>query len=224
MFSGKMRGDMEENQWCGRTRVLLMTRRHQRVTRFPYTTLFRSKGEGENHLHAFAGKIQVTSFRPSVIFGPGDNFLNRFARLLKITPLFFPLACPNSRFSPVYAGDVASSFVNALTDKTTYGEKYDLCGPHEYSLKHLTEYTCELLNIKRNIIGLPNFISHLQAAFFEYIPGKPFSIDNYNSLKVDSTCHTSNPQTTALEAIAPSYLGAKNSICEIDLLRKHLAN
>ncbi|MCW9004601.1 MAG: complex I NDUFA9 subunit family protein, partial [Gammaproteobacteria bacterium] len=83
----------------------------------------RSKGEGENHLHAFAGKIQVTSFRPSVIFGPGDSFLNRFAQILKTTPVFLPLACPDSRFSPVYVGDVASSFINALTDKTTYGKK-----------------------------------------------------------------------------------------------------
>ena len=184
----------------------------------------RSKGEGENHLHAFAGKIQVTSFRPSVIFGPGDNFLNRFAGLLKITPVLFPLACADSRFAPVYVGDVAGHFVNALTDKTTYGNKVDLCGPSEYTLKQLTEYTCELLNIKRKIIGLPNIISHLQAAFFEYIPGKPFSIDNYNSLKIDSVCKSSNPQATALETIAPSYLGDKNAIYEIDLLRRQSTN
>ncbi|MDH5473550.1 MAG: complex I NDUFA9 subunit family protein, partial [Gammaproteobacteria bacterium] len=144
----------------------------------------RSKGEGENHLHAFAGKIQVTSFRPSVIFGPGDDFLNRFARLLKLMPLFFPLACPASRFAPVYVGDVAQCFVASLTDKTTYGNKYDLCGPNEYTLRQLVEYTCELLDIKRNIIGLPNMASHLQAIIFEWLPGKLFSIDNYNSLKV----------------------------------------
>ncbi|MEO5703230.1 MAG: complex I NDUFA9 subunit family protein, partial [Gammaproteobacteria bacterium] len=61
----------------------------------------RSKGAGEDLLHSMQG-LRVTSFRPSVIFGPGDSFFNRFATLLKLSPLFFPLACPNARFAPVY--------------------------------------------------------------------------------------------------------------------------
>ncbi|MCW9003840.1 MAG: complex I NDUFA9 subunit family protein, partial [Gammaproteobacteria bacterium] len=101
-----------------------------------------------------------------------------------------------------------------------YGKKLDLCGPDEYTLKQLVEYTCELLNIKRKIIGLPKIISHLQAVLFEYIPGKPFSIDNYNSLKIDSLCKNTSPQPTSLEMIAPSYLGSRNAIDEIDILRK----
>ncbi|MDH5473968.1 MAG: complex I NDUFA9 subunit family protein, partial [Gammaproteobacteria bacterium] len=87
-------------------------------------------------------------------------------------------------------------------------------------LRQLVEYTCQLLDIKRNIIGLPNMASHLQAIIFEWLPGKLFSIDNYNSLKVDSTCQSTHPQTTALETIAPAYLGHKNAIDEIDILRK----
>ncbi|MDH5764897.1 MAG: complex I NDUFA9 subunit family protein [Gammaproteobacteria bacterium] len=180
----------------------------------------RSKGEGENHLHAFAGKIHVTSFRPSVIFGPEDHFLNRFAKLLKLTPLAFPLACPNTRFAPVYVGDVAKCFVDALTDKSTYGQKYDLCGPEEYTLKQLVEYTGQLLQLKRHIIGLPDFLSHLQAIVFEWFPNKPFSLDNYNSLKVDSVCPSNHSQPTALETIVPSYLGNNCSTAKVDYLRK----
>lgn len=180
----------------------------------------RSKGEGENHLHSFAGKIQVTSFRPSVIFGADDNFLNRFAQILKLSPIIFPLACPNTRFAPVYVGDVARCFVTAINDRTTYGMKYDLCGPREYTLKQLVEYTAKLTGCKSRIIGLPNILSYLQAAILEWFPGKPFSMDNYKSLQVNSICDSNTSQPTALEAIAPSYLGDRSVTGKMDLFRK----
>jgi len=149
----------------------------------------RTKGEGENALHTFSSeRLAVTSFRPSVIFGPGDSFLNRFAMLLKATPFAFPLACANARFAPVYVGDVADRFVAALDDKSTYGKHYNLCGPREYSLQQLLEYTATTLGLKKKIIGLPDVISKMQAYTLEWFPGKPFSIDNYKSLKLDSVC------------------------------------
>ncbi len=84
----------------------------------------RSKGEAENLLFASdSDRIAVTSFRPSVIFGPDDSFFNRFAGLLKLSPLFFPLACPDARFAPVYVGDVADRFVSALTDRGSSGKQ-----------------------------------------------------------------------------------------------------
>ncbi len=181
----------------------------------------RTKGTAETILHTTSPeKLQVTSFRPSVIFGPNDSFFNRFASLLKAMPVAFPLACPDARFSPVYVGDVARRFVQALDDETTINQRYDLCGPKEYSLIELVRYTAEQLEIKRHIIGLPDFFSHLQAAVFEWFPGKPFSLDNYNSLKIDSTCQQNSCEITSIENIVPFYIGSKGIQKKYDTYRK----
>lgn len=170
----------------------------------------RTKGAGEELAHSRAG-MEVTSFRPSVIFGPGDGFFNRFAALLKITPGVFPLACPNARFAPVYVGDVTKVMSSALSDTGTIGRGYDLCGPRNYSLRELVEYTAALIGRKTRVVGLPDFAARLQARIFQLLPGKPFSMDNYLSLQVDSVCKQNallemgiRPQS--VEAVVPTYL------------------
>lgn len=181
----------------------------------------RTKGEGENAMHAVSReKLQVTSFRPSVIFGPNDSFFNRFAGLLKSVPIAFPLACPQARFSPVYVGDVANRFVQALDDQASINQRYDLCGPKEYSLIELVKYTAKQLELKRTIIGLPDFLSHLQATVFEWVPGKPFSLDNYNSLKMNSTCKQNTCEATSVETTVPFYIGNKSRQKMYDTYRK----
>jgi NADH dehydrogenase len=181
----------------------------------------RTKGEGENTLHTYStDRLAVTSFRPSVIFGPGDSFLKRFADLLKLMPYFFPLACANARFAPVYVGDVADRFVQALDNKPTYGQRYNLCGPEEYSLKQLVEYTANTLGLKRHVVSLPDSISRFQANVLEWFPDKPFSVDNYNSLKQDSVCPNGEHEATSLAMVAPSYLGDDNRQTDYDALRR----
>lgn len=181
----------------------------------------RTKGEGENALHTYSGKrLAVTSFRPSVIFGPGDSFINRFAGLLKSIPYLFPLACAEARFAPVYVGDVADRFIKAIDDKTTYGKRYDLCGPNEYSLKQLVEYTARTLGLRRRIIGLPDVLGKMQAYTLEWFPGKPFSVDNYKSLQLDSVCRQGGHELTSLDMIVPSYIGRANRQHDFDALRK----
>jgi uncharacterized protein YbjT (DUF2867 family) len=171
----------------------------------------RTKGEAEQHLlSASDDEVNVTCFRPSVIFGPGDSFLSRFAGFLGITPIMFPLACPHARFAPVYVGDVVDAFTKALQDKSTYGKSYDLCGPHDYSLKDLVKYAGEVSGHRRWIIGLPDWLSKLQAAVMEYIPGKPFSLDNYRSATQDSACPNVERCPTSVESVAPAYLGRRN--------------
>jgi uncharacterized protein YbjT (DUF2867 family) len=167
----------------------------------------RSKGDGENHLHTFAGNCAVTSFRPSVIFGPGDSFFNRFAKLLRLSPKVFPLACGQTRFSPVYVGDVADAFINAITDKTTIGKRYDLCGPEDFSLHELVTYTAKTLGKRMLIVNLPAFLARMQAQLLEYMPGKPFSIDNFNSLRVNSVCLNGCRMPTSISSVVPWYLG-----------------
>ncbi|MEN8179768.1 MAG: complex I NDUFA9 subunit family protein [Pseudomonadota bacterium] len=186
----------------------------------------RSKGEGENRAHTHGGaSIEVTSFRPSVIFGPGDSFFNRFAALLKISPLTFPLACPDARFAPVYVGDIAKAFARSLNGRSTFGKHYDLCGPDIFSLKELVEYTAHTLGLRRMIIGLGDLPSRLEAQIMGYLPGKPFSMDNYLSLQTDSVCESNDfealeiePQS--VETIVPHYLGKQSYRSRFDRYRK----
>ena len=176
----------------------------------------RSKGQAENIVHSIRD-VDVTSFRPSVIFGPQDDFFNRFAKLLAMPPLFFPfpLACAKAKFAPVYVKDVADAFINAIDDKETYGKRFCLCGPREYTLSNLVRYTADTCNIPRKIIPLGNGTSKLLATFMGMVPGKPLSIDNYNSTRADSICDEDIPNlaagsTNTVESIVPAYLGGKS--------------
>jgi NADH dehydrogenase len=175
----------------------------------------RSKGQGEDLVHNAQG-IHVSSFRPSVIFGPEDSFFNRFAKLLKMMPVFFPLACPNARFAPVYVEDVAQVFCRALTEPASHGRRYELCGPRIYTLRKLVEYTAHIIGVKRRIVELSDTLARLQARLFEYLPGKPFSMDNYHSLQKDSVCRGAVPlpfdlTPMPLEAVVPIYLAQQRS-------------
>jgi uncharacterized protein YbjT (DUF2867 family) len=165
----------------------------------------RSKGEAEDHVHN-ADKIDVTSFRPSVIFGPGDQFINRFAALLKIMPGVFPLACGQSRFAPVYVRDVARAFTQSLRMPASYGQRYNLCGPHVYTLEELVREIAGMLGLKRGVIALGDVASRLQANLLEYMPGKPFSRDNYRSLQMDSVCPEGDRILREVFGIAPASI------------------
>lgn len=172
----------------------------------------RSKGEAEDWAHAWGAEqgIAVTSFRPSVVFGPGDSFLNRFAQLTRLVPGVFPLACPDARFSPVYVGDVVNAFADALGNAATVGQRIDLCGPDDYSLKQIVETACRLSGHPRMVIGLPDWMARLQARALEYVPGRPFTRDNYASLQVPNVCPAGCPrQPTRLDDTAPTYLKKK---------------
>jgi len=184
----------------------------------------KSKGEAEELLHA-ATPLKVSSYRPSVIFGPGDSFFNRFAGLLKLSPYFFPLACHAARFAPVYVGDVAEVMIRTLIDPHSYGRRYELCGPREYSLRKLVEYTAHCLELKRRIIPLNDFLSRLQAMVFDFVPGKPFSTDNYLSARKPSVCNLCDwgqfaMEPVAVEAVVPEYLTRRNYRSRYDNYRK----
>ena len=184
-----------------------------------------SKGQAEDLVHVI-NTLQVTSFRPSVIFGPGDEFFNRFYKLLRLTPFIMPLACPNARFAPVYVGDVVEAFVHSLHDARTIGQRYELCGPKVYTLKQLVQYTAGFIPFRRQIVGLSHALSKLQAYIMEYMPGKPFSVDNFNSCQVDSVCQKPIPEIFgitphSLEEIVPYYLGNQSHREHYDRYRSH---
>lgn len=175
----------------------------------------RTKGEAEQRvLAADSLDFRVTVFRPSVVFGPHDHFFNRFASLLRFAPGVFPLACPQARMAPVFVEDVAAAFVRALALPETYGQSYDLCGPDAYSLQTLVQYTAEVLKLRRRVIPLGERLSRLQAELLEWVPGKPFSRDNYRSLQVDNVCSEAFPAVfgivpSSVQAVVPQYLGQR---------------
>ena len=169
----------------------------------------KSKGRAEQALLA-ADDLDVTIFQPSVIFGPGDDFFNRFAMMLSLAPVM-PLACPDSRLQPVYAGDVTGAMVTALGDPMTYGQSYQLAGPLEYTLKELVQWTARTMGKKRWIIGLPRPLSAAMAAVMNLVPGKPLSWDNYLSLQTDNVSDDNGLKRLgitprAIDTVVPDYL------------------
>ncbi len=169
----------------------------------------QSKGAAEEVLRG--ADLNLTIFRPSVIFGPGDKFFNRFSDLLELAPVL-PLACPNARLQPVYAGDVAAAMAAALEDPATFGRTYALGGPGQYRLVDLVRWIAEIRGLRRWVMPLPGFASRIQAALMDFVPGKPFSTDNYHSLQLDNvTDDNALPYfgivPGSVESIVPDYLG-----------------
>jgi NADH dehydrogenase len=186
----------------------------------------QTKGQAENYVHsAHRENLAVTSFRPSVIFGHGDSFLNRFADLLRQIPVAFPLACAHTRFAPVFVGDVADAFVTALENPTSFNKRINLCGPRTYTLHELVKYIADTINVKRTIVDLPDWASKLQATIMGMMPGKPFTRDNYLSLQIDSVCDSQEKSCpTRIESIASSYLGNTSPAAKLDTIRKRPSN
>lgn len=176
----------------------------------------QTKADGERAvLEGHGEELAVTVFRPSVIFGPGDNFLNRFAQMLRLSPVL-PLPTPRLRLKPVYVGDVAKAFVGSLEDQATFGQRYDLCGPRVVTLRELVNYVATVLGVRRLIIGLNDQWSRRQGQLLECVPGKPYSYDNYLSSKVDSVCVDDGLarlgiHPTAIEAVVPGYIGRQRA-------------
>lgn len=172
----------------------------------------RTKAVGEAAvLKAESDALHVTVFRPSVIFGEGDSFTNRFARLLRLAPVAFPLACPESRFQPVHVGDVADVFARALDSAATHGRAFNLCGPRRYTLRELVTIIAAITGSRTRLVPLPDWAARIQARLLEFAPGKPFTYDNFLSLQVDSVCDADFPPefgTTphALEDLATAWL------------------
>lgn len=170
----------------------------------------RSKGDGEKAVRA-AAQLATTIFRPSVVFGPEDHFLNTFAVLERLFPVL-PLAKPDAKFQPVYVGDVVKAIVGTLDLDAAHGKTYELGGPTVYTLEALVRYCGEVIGRQARIVRLPDALAYMQALTFESLPGEPLiTRDNLDSMSRDAVL--SGPLApeldlapVAVEAIAPTYL------------------
>jgi NADH dehydrogenase len=145
----------------------------------------RSKGDGEAAVKA--SNLDWTIFRPSVIFGAQDQFINLFSKLTKLFPAM-PLANHQAKFQPVSVDDVASAFVRSLSMPQTIHQSYDLVGPTVYTMKEIVEFAARKAKTSCAIIPVPAFVGYLQALAFEFLPGPTLmSRDNIASMQLPNT-------------------------------------
>ncbi len=150
----------------------------------------RSKGDGEAAVKA--SNLDWTIFRPSVIFGAQDQFINLFSKLTKLFPAM-PLANHQAQFQPVSVDDVASAFVKSLSMPQTIHQSYDLVGPTVYTMKEIVEFAARRAKTSCAIIPVPAFVGYLQALAFEFLPGPTLmSRDNIASMQLPNTLPTNS--------------------------------
>lgn len=181
----------------------------------------RSRGEAEAALKA--SSLDWTLFQPSVIFGRGDGLFTRFANLLDLSPVL-PLARADAKMAPVFVGDVADAFVGALRDDATIRQTYELYGPQVLTLADIVRTTARLRGQRRLVIPLPDALGRLQATLMDFVPGKPFSTDNYRSLAMDSVggidgLYRLGIERTPIDAIVPDLLRASPRQRRLDIDR-----
>jgi uncharacterized protein YbjT (DUF2867 family) len=205
------RGVLQAARSAGATRLLQVSALKAAPDAPSY--YLRSKGEAEQLIRDNGAALDWTIFQPSVMFGPGDSFLNRFAGLLAVIPWVLPLAKPNARFQPVFVDDVVEALRRCLHGGFCSRQTYELGGPHTYSLREIVNLVAKLTGRRRWILGLPDAVARVQALAMDFVPGRPFSSDNYRSLTIDSVCAKDGfarlgikPQS--MVASASQYLGA----------------
>ncbi len=142
----------------------------------------RSKGDGEKVVKS--SNLDWTIFRPSVIFGAQDQFINLFSKLTKLLPVM-PFANYQAKFQPVSVDDVATAFSKALQMPQTIHQAYDLVGPTVYTMKEIVEFAARKAKTSCAIIPVPAFVGYLQALAFEFLPGPTLmSRDNIDSMRL----------------------------------------
>jgi NADH dehydrogenase len=175
----------------------------------------RSKALGEKLV--LSAMPSATVLRPSIVFGPEDEFFNRFASLARFAPALPLIGGGHTRFQPVFAGDVAAAVVAALDDRRTEGRIYELGGPEVRSFKQLMEYLLAVIERRRLLLPLPFALAKFQAFFLQMLPQPLLTPDQVELLKRDNvvsdaarregrTLRDLGVEPVAIAAVVPSYL------------------
>jgi uncharacterized protein YbjT (DUF2867 family) len=169
-----------------------------------------SKGDGEARVRAaFAG---AAILRPSIVFGPEDNFFNRFAAMARMSPALPLIGGGHTKFQPVFVGDVAAAIARCVDDAGLGGKTYELGGPTVYSFKELMEIVLRETGRKRLLVPLPFALASLNAMVLQFLPGKLLTPDQVTLLKSDNvvtgadTLASLGIVPTSVEAEVPAYL------------------
>jgi uncharacterized protein YbjT (DUF2867 family) len=171
----------------------------------------RSKAEGEERVRAaFPG---ATIFRPSIMFGPEDDFFNRFAWLARLSPILPLIGGGHTRFQPVYVGDVAQAALNALNDPTSEGRIFELGGPEVLTFKEIMQMVLKQTHRKRLLMPVPFAVARVQAAVLGLLPKPLLTLDQVKLLQRNNVVADGalglrdlGIAPIAAEAILPSYL------------------
>jgi len=170
----------------------------------------RAKAAGEEAVKA--AFPTATILRPSIVFGPDDDFFNRFAGLATISPAL-PLIGGETKFQPVYVGDVADAITAALEDEKSAGKTYELGGPRTYTFRELMELTLKEIQRKRMLITVPFGLAKFKAAFLQILPNPLLTVDQVKLLAFDNVVAPKAKKLkdlgitpTPAEAILPRYL------------------
>jgi len=174
------------------------------------STYSQTKGRGEQAVRAAFAK--ATIIRPSTVFGPEDDFTNRFAAMADL-PLL-PVIAPRSRFQPVYVRDLARAIADAALAPGVHGGKtYELAGPEAMSMRELNERIAKMAGCTPDLIEVPDFVA-AGIAMFGFLPGAPLSRDQWLMLRKDNVPSGKLPgfkefdiTPTPLGAVAPEWLG-----------------
>jgi len=171
----------------------------------------RTKAEGEAALHAAFPKAVV--LRPSIVFGPEDDFFNQFAALARILPALPLFGGGGTRFQPVYVGDVADAAMAALDRTDAAGRTYELGGPKIYTFREILEFILKTTGRRRLLLSIPYAVGAIQARLFELLPKPLLTRDQLLLLQRDNVVAPGSPTLAdlgitpkAVEAIVPTYL------------------
>lgn len=169
----------------------------------------RSKAAGESAVRAAFPKAVI--LRPSIVFGPEDDFFNRFAGMAGISPAL-PIVAGHSRLQPVYVGDVADAVMKVLALKEA-GSTFELGGPQVKTFRELMELLLAVIGRKRMILDLPLPLARFQAAILERLPGKLLTRDQIKMLQRDNVVaqgalglSSLGMVATPMDLILPGYL------------------
>ena len=175
----------------------------------------RSKAEGEAAVREVFPDAVI--LRPSIVFGPEDDFFNRFAALARIAPALPLIGGGGTKFQPVFAGDVAKSVVAALTGEAKAEAPYELGGPEALTLREVMERVLTYTMRKPLLVPEPFWLAKLQAAFLQLLPKPPLTIDQVRLLESDNvvsegakrarrTLEGLGIEPVAVAAVVPAYL------------------
>ena len=171
----------------------------------------KSKAKGEVAVKQAFEKAVI--IRPSIIVGPEDDFFNRFAAMARILPALPLIGGGNTRFQPVYVGDVARAIVASLEKGDATGKTFEIGGPKTYSFKDLLRYMLDVIGRRRMLIDLPFGVAAIQARIVELLPAPPLTRDQLELLKSDNVVGDKalmlddlGIAPTPIETVVPSYL------------------